>query len=151
MARTTKTVSDTPQLVPSQPAADAAMAGTATDSSGLSMPTLSPDAVIDLTTSAGSGEQWPVLTPPGTAGATATVSGVTGTWTSGVMCDATWSINETRNAWFHVTGGAWKKLFNGTDGAFMALCTLAAQAKQTGHQMNIREEADGMVHEIYLW
>ena len=67
------------------------------------------------------------------------------------MVDATWSINETRNAFFHVTGGAWKKIFNGTDGAFMALCTLAAQAKQTGHQMAIREEADGMVHEIYLW
>ncbi len=95
--------------------------------------------------------QAPVLTPPGTAGSTAAVTGVTGTWTSGVMVDATWSINETRNAFFHVAGGGWKKIFNGTDGAFMALTTLVTQAKQTGHQIAIREEADGMVHEVYLW
>jgi hypothetical protein len=151
MARTTKTMSDTPQLVPTHPASDVEMAGASTDTRGMSRPTLSPgDLTVDVTT-VGSGEQWPVLLPPGTAGATTAVSGVVGTWTSGVMCDATWCINETRNAYFHVTGGAWKKIFNGTDGAFMALTTLAAQAKQTGHQMNIREEADGMVHEIYLW
>jgi len=145
----TKTVTDAPTLVPTQPTAEQPL----TASAGLSEPTLAPDTRADVT-AAGTGEQWPVLLPPGTDGAeaaAASISGATGTWTSGVMCDATWSINETRNAFFHVTGGAWKKIFNGTDGAFTALVTLAAQAKQTGHQMAIREEADGMVHEIYLW
>jgi hypothetical protein len=143
----TTSVSDSPTIVPTPGTADPGQ-----DTSGESRPTQSPKATIDLTI-AGTGEQWPVLLPPGTgaAASTAAVSGVTGTWTSGVTVDATWSINETRNAYFHVAGGAWKKVFNGTDGAFMALITLAAQAKQTGHQMAIREEADGMVHEIYLW
>jgi hypothetical protein len=142
----TKTSTDKPTLVPAQPGVEESR----TDTSGMSRPTVMPEAHAGVT-AAGAGEQWPVLLPPGTAGAAAAVSGVTGTWTSGVMVDATWSINETRNAWFHVTGGAWTKIFNGTDGSFTALCTLAAQAKQTGHQMAIREEADGMVHEIYLW
>jgi hypothetical protein len=144
----TKSRTDAPSLVPSQTGTE----DLSVDTGGMSRPTQMPESHAGIT-SAGAGEMWPVLLPPGTAGAssTAAVSGITGTWTSGVMCDATWSINETRNAWFHVSGGAWKKIFNGTDGSFMALCTLAAQAKQTGHQMAIREEADGMVHEIYLW
>lgn len=145
MART-KTDTDAPSLVPSQATGEQMV----TEAGGASRPTLSPQTRAELT-AVGAGEQWPVLLPPGTAGAAAAVTGVTGTWTSGVMVDATWSINETRNAYFHVAGGAWKKIFNGTDGAFTALVTLAAQAKQTGHQMAIREEADGMVHEIYLW
>jgi len=142
----TKTHTDKPSLVPAQPGVQE----TSADAAGSSRPTVMPEAHAGITT-AGAGEQWPVLLPPGTAGASAAVTGVTGTWTSGVMVDATWSINEVRNAWFHVTGGAWKRIFNGTDGSFTALCTLAAQAKQSGHQMAIREEADGMVHEIYLW
>lgn len=94
--------------------------------------------------------QEPTLSPPGTAGATAPADGATGTWST-VTIDATWSINETRNAFVHVAGGAWKKIFNGTDGAFTTLLTLATQAKQTGRQIVMREEADGLIHEIYLW
>jgi len=95
----------------------------------------------------------PVLAPPGTvaAAAEAGVGAVTGTWRSGMTVSAMWSINETRNAWMHVSGLGWRKLFNGRDGAFMALVALAAQARQTGRQIAFREEADGMVYEIYLW
>ncbi len=64
---------------------------------------------------------------------------------------AMWSINEARNAWMHVPGLGWRKLYNGRDGAFMALVALAGQARQTGRQIVFREEADGMVYEIYLW
>jgi hypothetical protein len=94
--------------------------------------------------------QRPTLFPPGTAGASEGAGAVTGTWST-VTVDATWSIDETRNAFFHVSGGAWKKVFNGTDGAFTTLVALIGQAKQTGHQIAIREEADGLVHEVYLW
>jgi hypothetical protein len=95
----------------------------------------------------------PVLAPPGTAAAAAEagVGAVTGTWRSGMTVSAMWSINETRNAWMHVSGLGWRKLFNGRDGAFMALVALAGQARQTGRQIAFREEADGMVYEIYLW
>ena len=64
---------------------------------------------------------------------------------------ALWSINEVRNAWMHVSGLGWRKLYNGRDGAFRALVTLAAHARQTGRPINFREEADGMVYEIYSW
>ncbi len=101
----------------------------------------------------------PTLTPPGVDGSAggAAVSAqtpptaVTGTWSTNVTVDATWSINETRNAFFHTSTGAWKKVFNGTDSAFDNLVALASQAKQTGHPISFREEADGMTHEIYLW
>lgn len=95
----------------------------------------------------------PVLAPPGLAAAAAEADAgaVTGTWRSGMTVSAMWSINETRNAWMHVAGLGWRKLYNGRDGAFMALTALAGQARQTGRQIAFREEADGMVYEIYLW
>jgi hypothetical protein len=143
----TNTIVEAPTMVPSQTRTDA---GTST--AGGSRPMIElPDTLAR--TGAGTIGQGPTMHPPGAAGAAAAaaVGAVTGTWTSGLMIDATWSINEVRNVFVHVAGGGWKKIFNGTDGAFTALVTLAAQAKQTGHQVAVREEADGMVHEIYLW
>ena len=101
-----------------------------------------------------SGVTAPTLTPPGATGAAGTTtlpSAMTGTWLTNVTVDALWSINETRNAFFHSGAGAWVKVFNGSDSAFTNLVMLAAQAKQTGHQISYRVEADGMAHEIYLW
>jgi hypothetical protein len=101
-------------------------------------------------------EARPRLIPPTVEGAAAgvaleEVTAVGATWRSGVTVSALWSINEIRNAWMHVVGLGWRKLFNGRDGAFTALVTLASQARQTGRQIAFREEADGMVYEIYLW
>ena len=96
----------------------------------------------------------PTRQPPGTAGAAAaavTADAVTGTWVNGVTVDALWAVNEVRNTWMRVVGTGWKKLYNGRDGAFTALAILASQARQTGRPINYREEADGMVYEIYLW
>lgn len=98
--------------------------------------------------------QGPAAGPPGTAGTAAAVAisdGITGTWHNGVTVDALWAVNEVRNAWMRVVGTGWKKLYNGRDGAFTALAILAAQARETGKPINYREEADGMVYEIYLW
>ena len=103
---------------------------------------------------AGTAGSAPTLMPPGTTGAEAfaqSAGAVTGTWRSGVTVTALWSINEPRNAWMNVAGLGWRKLFNGRDGAFTALVALAGQARQTGRQFAFREEADGMVYEIYLW
>jgi hypothetical protein len=95
----------------------------------------------------------PTQLPPGVEGAAAAVAdaGVTGTWHSGVTVTALWSINEIRNAWMLVPAVGWRKLYNGTDGAFTALTTLASQARQTGSSISFREETNGMVYEIYLW
>jgi len=72
------------------------------------------------------------------------------TWRSGTVT-ALWSNDEARNAWMLVSGIGWRKLLNARDGAFVALVTLASQARQTGRTIQFREEADGMVYEIYLW
>jgi hypothetical protein len=97
----------------------------------------------------------PTLTPPSAAGVTdvsaVAVGGVTGTWTSGVKVNALWSQYATRNAYMSVAGVGWVKIYNGSDGSFLNLTTLASQAKQTQSSINYRTEADGMVHEIYLW
>lgn len=72
------------------------------------------------------------------------------TWRSGQVT-ATWAIDEVRNAWIQVSGVGWRKLYNGHDGSFTALLALAAQSRQTGQTIQFREEADGMIYEIYLW
>jgi len=96
----------------------------------------------------------PTLTPPSasTAGvASLAAGGATGTWTSGVKVNALWAQYATRNAYMSVAGVGWVKIYSGSDGSFLNLTTLASQAKQTQSSINYRTEADGMVHEIYLW
>jgi hypothetical protein len=116
---------------------------------GTSKPTIANAATAGATDTTPAA---PSIHPPGSQqAATATAGAVTGTWQSGVTVDALWSIDETRNAWMRVVNVGWQKIFNGTDGAFTSLTTLASQARQTGTTINYRVEADGMVHEIYLW
>lgn len=142
---TTDTSTGAPSLAP--PSQRKAHKGTISRS-GQSRPR---EILLDDPTVVRSAGAAPRLTPPGMSSAVAVPTGVTGAWTSGVTIDAAWTINESRNAFFHVAGAGWKKVFNGTDGAFTALLTLITQAKQTGHQVALREEADGLVHEVFLW
>ncbi len=81
----------------------------------------------------------------------ADLAAVTAIWRSSQYVDAMWSIDQTRNAFMMVRGLGWRKIYNGRDGAFTALVSLASQARQTGRQVSFREEPDGMVYEIYLW
>ena len=116
---------------------------------------LAPSDDVALVTSVVPDTAGPTLLPPQqTASASAATSasdGVTAAvWTYDKTVSATWCVNETRNAWMLVDGVGWKKIFNGTDGAFTALVTLAAQARQTGHRISFREDG-GLVREIYLW
>lgn len=119
---------------------------------GMSAPTIAPDIVASMTAQVAV-EMAPGLLPAGvdpTLEAQA-IAALTGTWRQNVQVTALWSINEPRNAWIYVANIGWKKLFNGRDGAFNALVTLASQARQTGRPISFREENDGMVYEIYLW
>lgn len=95
----------------------------------------------------------PQLLPPGAQrGAAAEGAGaVTATWRTNVQITALWTVDEVRNAFAYINGVGWKKIYNGRDGAFSALVTLAAQARETGHNVSVREEPDGMIYEIYLW
>ena len=121
----------------------ASVAGTA----GLSAPTMTGEQLAAMAVEA---PAEPTLAPPAAAEAAAE-AGVAATWRSNVRIDALWSIDETRNAWVNVVGLGWRKLYNGRDGAFQALVSLASQARQTNRIVNLREEADGMIYEIYVW
>lgn len=124
--------------------------GGAATGTGTSKPKeLTDDQLARLVTgTAAATEGRPRLFPPGAAVA---AEGVTATWRSDVQISALWTIDEVRNAFVHIVGVGWRKLYNGRDGAFTALVTLAAQARQTGRNVSCREEADGMIYEIYLW
>ncbi|HEY7597270.1 MAG TPA: hypothetical protein VH969_29260 [Actinophytocola sp.] len=122
---------------------------TETDVPGSSQPTAFSDRQVALRAAESMPLAGPVTVPP--AMAAEAVGEVTGTWRNNVKIDALWAIDETRNAWVRVAGLGWRKIYNGRDGAFTALLTLASQARQTGRPINVREEADGMIYEIYLW
>lgn len=121
-------------------------AGAATATTGgVSAPTLLTPAVVE---SALAAERAPTLTGPSSV---ATEDRVTAATCRSGQVTALWSVDEARNAWMQVSGVGWRKLYNGRDGAFTALLILASQARQTGRTIQFREEADGMVYEIYLW
>lgn len=117
---------------------------------GSTAPTLTPE---QMSTMMERSPATPTMAPPSLAAAAAAAAetAVTATWRSNVHVDGLWSIDETRNAWLHVTGLGWRKIYNARDGAFQALVALAGQARQTNRPVSLREEADGMIYEIYLW
>jgi len=142
----------TATLPPSRPSVTSPMGRGVGEATGMSAPTLSPDMVAAMTAQVAV-EMAPTLPPP-SADPTiraAAVAALTGTWQQNVQVTALWSINEPRNAYIYVANIGWKKLFNGRDGAFTSLATLASQARQTGRPISYREESDGMIYEIYLW
>ena len=121
----------------------------ALDVPGSSSPTEISDEQLTALVAQSTELTGPTLTPPAALGGVA--EAVTANWRSNVQIDALWTIDEPRNAWAHVVGVGWRKIYNGRDGAFQALTTLASQARQTNRPVNLREEADGMIYEIYLW
>lgn len=136
------TNSGTPTLSP--PAADT---GLDVELPGTTEPVAVSDAQIAALVTESTPVSGPTLRPP-QADAT---DAATATWRNNVKIDAIWVIDETRNAWARVVGVGWRRLYNGRDGAFQALATLASQARQTNRTVNLREESDGMIYEIYLW
>jgi hypothetical protein len=89
----------------------------------------------------------PTLAPPKARLAAAAV----GAWISDTRVAALWSINQNRNSWVYIEGKGWRKLANNSDSAIVAFSTLAAHAKLLHTSYSYREEADGMIHETYVW
>jgi hypothetical protein len=120
------------------------------DVPGTSAPTDVSDEQIAALVAESTPLAGPTMLPP--AAAAAGIAGVGAPiWRSSVKIDALWIVDEPRNAWVRIVGVGWRKIHNGRDGAFQALTTLASQAHQTSRPVNLREEADGMIYEIYLW
>lgn len=72
-------------------------------------------------------------------------------WQNNAHITALWSVNQSRNAAVYIQNVGWKKLSTASDSAEVALNALASSAKQTNANVSYREEADGMIHEIYVW
>jgi hypothetical protein len=147
--------SSTRASAPSKTTATASAAPTTEDFPGLAAPTrVAPEGATSVIMEPETATM-PSLLPPSlrdpSSFAEADLGAVTATWRSSQYIDAMWSIDQTRNAYMLVRGLGWRKIYNGRDGAFTALVSLASQARQTGRQVSFREEADGMVYEIYLW
>jgi hypothetical protein len=100
-----------------------------------------------------SGESEPALDPSGgaAAGAGAGADGGATAWVNTKKVSALWAPAENRNSWAAFAGVGWKKLANNSDSAIVALTMLAGNAKVTQGDVNYREEADGMVHEMYVF
>jgi len=90
----------------------------------------------------------PSLAPPQAVDAE---GGAVTVWNNDKRVSGLWGINENRNSWAYITGVGWKKLANNSDSAVVALTMLAAHAKQTQTTYTYRDEADGMIHESYVW
>jgi hypothetical protein len=103
---------------------------------------------LDLTTAlAASSTSAPMMTPPIVVKGEQAVA----VWQNDKRINAIWAINENRNIWLSVAGVGWKKLANNSDSAVVALNMLATHARQMNSPVNYREEADGMLHELYVW
>jgi hypothetical protein len=123
--------------------------GSTAGSAGTSAPAYTEEQVAALNADLAVG---PELTPSAALQAAgAGVGAVTVTWHTNVQIDALWSIDQTRNVFIHIVGVGWRRIINLRDGSFLALVTLASQARQTNRPVSLREEADGMIYEIYLW
>ena len=85
------------------------------------------------------------------AQAAGTAVGAVTAWHNDKRFTALWTIAEDRNAWVGVSGIGWKKLSNASETATTGLAMLSAHARDRERQVNYRDEADGMIHEMYVW
>lgn len=104
----------------------------------------------DLIASAAAGtlEVEPTLQPPTAAGIGA--DGI-GLWLTNKQVDALYSTYAARFSWMHVAGGPWRRFSPVSDSGVAALALLAAHARDRGRPVNYREEADQLIHEMYVW
>ena len=72
-------------------------------------------------------------------------------WLSNKKITALWMNESARNTWIMVDGVGWKKLSNANDSAWLSMVMLGSHAEQTNATVNVRVEADNMVHSLYVW
>ena len=93
----------------------------------------------------------PTAEPPAAAEGGAASGIGASVWVNNKKINALWTISENRNSWVGVAGVGWVKLANNSDSAIVALTMLGASARQTQGVVNYRQEADNMIHEMYVW
>jgi len=60
-----------------------------------------------------------------------------------------WSINENRNAWVHISGLGWKKIWNGNDTTFYMMLNQLVAAKAANRKVNLLMD-QGKIIQIYV-
>jgi hypothetical protein len=125
----------------------AQLAMTSQGAGGDAAPTAQPP---QQTTGAQAGTSGPQAGPPPQAAGAGATAGAT-VWQNDKRIVALWGINQNRNSWAYVNGIGWKKLANNSDTAVVALTALAAHARQLNSSVSYREEADALIHEMYVW
>jgi len=114
----------------------------------LSLQVLSTDELKLLP--AGPGKQaMPAHSVTGVAKQAAVAAGTT--WQSQKNIVNQWTINQDRNSWIGVAGIGWQKLSTASDSGCVALSMISGNALITKASVSYRTEADGMVHEIYVF
>lgn len=98
---------------------------------------------------AAAGEERPSMEPP--AAVSATAEGAATAWFNNKKVNALWCINQNRNSYVSIAGVGWRKLANNSDTAVVALTMLAGAARLSQGPVNYRQEADNMIHEMYVW
>jgi hypothetical protein len=93
----------------------------------------------------------PTAEPPTAAEGGAAAAIGASVWVNNKKINALWTINQNRNSWVGVAGVGWLRLANNSDSAIVALTMLGANARQTQGVVNYRQEADNMIHEMYVW
>jgi hypothetical protein len=132
---------------PAQPS-EAAMKTTA---AALAVPEpLTPDQLQGSTQTSAATTSEPVLGPRA-SGATLAAAGGAGTWQGNQTIGALWSSNDKDNAYAWINGVGWRRLAPTSDASLMAMNILTRLGRDSGAPINYREEADGAIHEIYLW
>ena len=92
----------------------------------------------------------PILHPPGTAAAASTVTNLVGAWQT-KQIRALFNNRASRSGWAYLDGIGWRQFATTNDSAHVALGLLASAARVSGSNVVARDEADGQLHEIYLW
>ncbi len=95
---------------------------------------------------AGTLEAAPTLEPSAVAAGEAI-----GLWQTNKQVDALYATYAARFSWMHVAGGPWRRFSPVSDSGVASLALLAAHARDRGRPVNYREEADQLVHEMYVW
>jgi hypothetical protein len=132
---------------PAQQPSEAAMKSAAT----IAVPEpLTPDQLQRATKTSAATAGEPLLGPHA-SGATLAAAGGAGTWQGNQTIGALWSSNDKDNAYAWINGIGWKRLAPTSDASLMAMNILTRVGRDSGSPINYREEADGAIHEIYLW
>ena len=143
-------VTDTEARPTESPPDSGAGAGAGNGATTVEAPRDLDELASDLiaSTAAGTLEVEPTLQPPTAAGIGA--DGI-GLWLTNKQVDALYSTYAARFSWMHVAGGPWRRFSPVSDSGVAALALLAAHARDRGRPVNYREDADPLIHEMYVW